>query len=387
MDDIHALRMVEGSDDWIEGLGMPFGGPFQGQDVEGEHFSKSTDFAFDWFPDGRPLLYHHGLNDGAGISVVGRVTDWSVKADLGVWVKAQLDASNEYFSAIKELIKKGKLFFSSGSMRHLVDVQKKSGEIKRWPWVELSLTPTPSNMLAEVDFAKARKHFELAGLKADLSVLEDDEVKADITATKPGFEETENQIRYRVHDPEGFEEGGFRTITPNGTEGIQFVIGRRKGEDTTTVQSVRFDKDNWTMARARQWIEAHPKLEAGKAVDGEMGIEVGEKSITDIAAFIIDEDKDTIAELNTIPIGDYADMTSGLAAVLVERTKDLYDRRLKEGRVISMANKDRISATIAAMRKTADELQGLVDSTAPAKAAIVWQLELLELATPLVGTK
>lgn len=41
------------------------------------------------------------------------------------------------------------------------------------------------------------------------------------------------------------------------TEGIQFVIGRLKGETTTTVQSVLFDKEKWTAARARTWLKDH----------------------------------------------------------------------------------------------------------------------------------
>ncbi len=38
-------------------------------------------------------------------------------------------------------------------------------------------------------------------------------------------------------------------------KGIQFVIGRLKGETTTTVQSVLFDKENWMVARARAWLK------------------------------------------------------------------------------------------------------------------------------------
>ncbi len=38
-------------------------------------------------------------------------------------------------------------------------------------------------------------------------------------------------------------------------EGIQFVIGRLKGETTTTVQTVTFDKEQWTIARAKAWLK------------------------------------------------------------------------------------------------------------------------------------
>lgn len=40
-----------------------------------------------------------------------------------------------------------------------------------------------------------------------------------------------------------------------GGEGIKFVIGRLKGETKTTVQSVLFDKEIWTLRRARAWLK------------------------------------------------------------------------------------------------------------------------------------
>ncbi len=162
---IEAVKFADGSDDMLEGIGIPFGGPWAGgNDIYGEHFSAKTDFALNWFSE-RPALFHHGLDSDAGVGVVGRVKAHEVKADIGVWTKVQLDKSSEYFAAIKDLVKAGKLFFSSGAMAHLVDVDKRSGEIKRWPWVELSLTPTPANLLATVDFATASRHYKSAGLE------------------------------------------------------------------------------------------------------------------------------------------------------------------------------------------------------------------------------
>lgn len=77
---------------------------------------------------------------------------------------------------------------------------------------------------------------------------------------KPAPEETENTIRIRVKDPGAFQEGSFRTITISKKEGIQAVIGRLKGETSTTVQSYIFDKKKWTMERARKWVAAHKKV-------------------------------------------------------------------------------------------------------------------------------
>lgn len=151
-----AVKFSDPDETVVQGLAVPFDGPFSagddgpGRDLDGEFFSKSTNFAMDWYPEGVPLLYHHGHDPDVEIEVVGRVKKRSI-GDVGMWAEAQLDASHRYFEAIKDLVRKGKLYFSSGANGHLVQTDKKSGEILRWPLVEISLTPTPSNYLASVD--------------------------------------------------------------------------------------------------------------------------------------------------------------------------------------------------------------------------------------------
>lgn len=76
---------------------------------------------------------------------------------------------------------------------------------------------------------------------------------------KPAPDVTENTIRIRVKDPGGFKEGSFRTISIDKSGGIQAVIGRPKGKDTTEVQSYIFDKSKWDVERARKWVSEHKK--------------------------------------------------------------------------------------------------------------------------------
>lgn len=148
-----AVKFAKGSDHIIEGLAIPYGGPFGGKDLDGEFFTKSTDFCLDWFPV-RPVIYDHGLDDAVKTSVVGRVTEHEDTED-GLWAQVQLDKNSRYLTAIQGLVKKGALSFSSGAMPHVVRKDKKSGEIVRWPWVELSLTPTPANPDAVVYAVKS----------------------------------------------------------------------------------------------------------------------------------------------------------------------------------------------------------------------------------------
>ena len=155
--------------DVIEGIGIPFGGPFNGKDLHKQFFSAKTNFAFDWFKE-RPLLYAHGFNDKIKLDVVGTVKQWAIKGTNGVWVQAQLDQSKEYFEGIEQLINDKKLFFSSGSVGHLVEVNRKTGEIEQWPWIELTLTTSPANLYATLDFADAEKHCKDAGIDMPVAV-------------------------------------------------------------------------------------------------------------------------------------------------------------------------------------------------------------------------
>ncbi len=147
-----AVKFADDTDNMIRGLAMPFGGPLDGRDVDGETFTPDTDLCLDWFPNGRPLLYHHGLDGELKTAVVGRQLEVETDEE-GAWVKAQLDKRSRYYARVKQLIDQEALGFSSGAMPHLV--KTKNGVIERWPWVELSLTPTPANTHAQVYAVKA----------------------------------------------------------------------------------------------------------------------------------------------------------------------------------------------------------------------------------------
>lgn len=82
---------------------------------------------------------------------------------------------------------------------------------------------------------------------------------AQIIAVK-AVDVTENTIRVRVRNPGDFDEDSFRTITiGKESEGIQAVIGKLKGEDSTTIQTYIFDKEKWGKDEAVSWVEEHKK--------------------------------------------------------------------------------------------------------------------------------
>jgi hypothetical protein len=150
---VEAVKFLKGSDDLIGGLAIPFGGPNRGKDLDGEAFGPDTDFALDWYPQGRPLIYHHGLDGAMKRNVQGYQIDHEI-TDEGIWARVQLNKAAKYHATVKRLVERGALLFSSGTMPHLVE-QDASGHIKAWPWMELSLTPIASNPLAQPHFMKA----------------------------------------------------------------------------------------------------------------------------------------------------------------------------------------------------------------------------------------
>jgi phage head maturation protease len=119
----------------VAGYGVIFGGA----DLEGDTFTKSTNYMLDLVP-AKPVCYDHTMS-AAVPHVIGTVK--SVTADeTGLWVEAELKRSEDYVDAVLELINRGVIGWSSGSVPHLVRREAKS--ITQWPVIEWSLTPTPA---------------------------------------------------------------------------------------------------------------------------------------------------------------------------------------------------------------------------------------------------
>lgn len=414
-----AVKFAEGTEDVIEGPGMPFGGPFNGRDLDQQYFSKATDFAFNWFTPGtRPLLYHHGMDEDAGVTVVGRVKAWETRPDLGVWTQAQLDKQSMYFQAIKDLVAAGKLYFSSGAMAHLVQVDQKSGEIKRWPWIELSLTPTPANLFARVDITVAEKHYKAAGLTLP------DAAKAALTTEKR----------------ETLPDSDFAYIDSDGGRHLPMADASHARNALARFNQTQFESEEAKqkarrrlLARCKELgIEVSDEMMSGKAIKAasyedirdeihrlvnrriEMAgspddprychvegtyadhaivtihdAETGDRSyrvpytlddnghvVSLGEAEAVEKDYVPAKAVDSLSIVDQATRLASSAVGLVQCTKDLLQRRLKEGRVLSNMNRKRIRECMDAMDGAMVALRDLYESTEPqtAKAASVRRL-------------
>lgn len=249
-----AVKFADGTDNIIQGLALPFG-----KDTDGEDFGPDTDFALDWFPDeGRPFLYHHGLDETVKSAVVGRqIERWT--DDLGHWVKIQLDKRSKYMDAIKQLVEAGALGLSSGAMPHLVRTTK-SGHIERWPWVEISGTPSPSHpgaALYAVKTADAIEH--IAAVKSALPEPLREAIDESLDASLAGLPYAEHADRVLVD---------MKALV----ERTQEIAGLR-AKAKRTIRSATRDRLTAVRDQAQQVIEdidallVDPDAEARKAVD------------------------------------------------------------------------------------------------------------------------
>jgi phage head maturation protease len=130
----------------VKGYLVRFGSP-DTTDLEGDYFTKSTDFGFPIKAGERVplnLYYHHGMDKVVGKKSIG--TGYVKMDETGLWYEAQLDMADEYGSMIAKLCKQGKMGYSSGAAGHMVERKSvgKASEITRWCIAEASITPTPA---------------------------------------------------------------------------------------------------------------------------------------------------------------------------------------------------------------------------------------------------
>ncbi len=132
---------VKAVGDWVlEVLGVPFGGPFNGKDADGEYFSSRSNLHADKYP-AIPAVYYHGLDaDGrpkGKPEYIGKAEFVEIRTD-GAWYQVVLDKANEYAKRVWEAAKKKTARASSGSIPQLVRIAA-DGHIDEWPVAEMTL--------------------------------------------------------------------------------------------------------------------------------------------------------------------------------------------------------------------------------------------------------
>lgn len=194
---MHDLKAQVIDDNHLRVLAIPFGGPVGGKDLDGEFFSRRTDIKPDWFAE-RPALWHHGQDPLIQDRVVGKAVDLTQEED-GWWVDLWLERADRYAELVQALGKKTPLYGSSGTLNYLKRVAP-DGEILVWPYVEQTLTLTPSNVFSITRTAKAvMDAYDDADIRLDTrlkAVLADvDGLRSNLLPTSPGGEDAARDER------------------------------------------------------------------------------------------------------------------------------------------------------------------------------------------------
>jgi len=80
------------------------------------------------------------------------------------------------------------------------------------------------------------------------------------TVNKPTWDETENEIRFRIKNPDLFDTFRYKTIVKEKPR-VFGVYAKYKGKDEWAWQALRFPKaDGWTTDKAKAWLADHPEL-------------------------------------------------------------------------------------------------------------------------------
>lgn len=164
-----AIKMLREEDG-----GVVVGGPLllwgssDRKDLQEDYFTPQTWLGLDEYKS-VPALFHHGLDEHVGVSVIGRRIKAEVR-DTGVWVEDWLDQSSAYWKMVKPLLDAEVLYYSPGSAPHLVR-REEDGELKSYPVIEDTLTPIPAqHRLRPIEQIKAA--YKSAGLDLPTSLEE-----------------------------------------------------------------------------------------------------------------------------------------------------------------------------------------------------------------------
>lgn len=182
------VKAIDYTEEWILDVnGVPFGGPYNGKDSDGEYFDAYTATLLE--DDGRkPLIVHyHGYDESGNPTdepvFVGKELSREKRAD-GWWFRVALDKTNDKARQLWQAAKEGMLRASSGAIQHLVRPltpearQAQNGYMSMWPVAEISLMDISKGNYPANPYAVA------------MPVLQKRFKAADLTLTIPEAEET-----------------------------------------------------------------------------------------------------------------------------------------------------------------------------------------------------
>jgi len=227
------------------------------------------------------LLFNHNTD-----YLIGRIMEIKLGSRKSRF-KARV-SQTAFAQEIKTLIEEGILTYASHRFRpgetERSEKEDEGMTFRNNKLIEISVVSIPANLDAAIQarsaefptvckaladgslvctFADERTR---AGIKQDVgesATIVGKSATSTAETTKPGWDETDTSIRYRLRDPNLFVR--LRTITlQKKAPVVKATVGPLKKGGKTKLQSLIFPKPAWTKAKAQAWYKAHPNI--GKAI-------------------------------------------------------------------------------------------------------------------------
>jgi len=272
---------VKALGDWeLEVLGLPYGGPQNGRDAQGEYFTPETRFHEDKYglP---PVVYYHGFTpDGqpdGDPKYIGKTVARERRSD-GVWFRVVLDKTNEFARRVWDAAKRGLARASSGALAHLVR-KDEDGRIVEWPVGELSLFDAdegrrPANAYA-VALPVMKAVYEEAGLQLpdpdDIEAAPEAEPEADnsaATAEACGDEQSENDSGEIAMDEKEIK-AQINDAVKAALEAYEKRQKERAEAEAKRAEELRAAAEEAVKAARAEWEEEAKKANRLPYLDGE----------------------------------------------------------------------------------------------------------------------
>lgn len=219
----------------------------ENEDRDGDIMSLSG-WDFENFKKNNPFVWGHDYKSPE--NAIGEVVNWeTTNKELIMDVRFASTGVNQKADLVYDLYQDNVLKSVSVGFipKESEPIKGRGRKYTKQELLELSAVILPSN-------PEAHRRAIQKGIIEDKTTKNNIEVKI--------LEETENEIRFRVKEPGKFKEGSFRRITIKKDKPKIFgIIGKLKGETSTTLQSLRFPKDDgWTKDKAKKWISDNPEV-------------------------------------------------------------------------------------------------------------------------------
>lgn len=331
------------------------------RDLTGEWFSAKTYYG----PrdgDGADVIFHHGIPLKKGWEkYASHVFTNPVKTkrnELGLWAETVLNLADEYEKTVYQLVKAGKLGWSSGSTARLVR-KTVDGEIIRWPIVEASLTYAPAEPRNRTASIKSVEWLQEIG---DIDEIKSEEVGTDDEFFQPIAPEIKAEwTTAYIND---LPDSSFAYVEPGGT---------KDGDGKTVPRSLRHfpykDSDG-------KLDEAHVKNALARIPQSNVSDEAKSKALAIIRraaktlGIEVQSGKSlTFTEhfLSVVTAVEEHTKTAGAlvedVTTMTERIRDRLEfRETKDGRTLAVAHRERLTEATTNLATLIDLLTGIKGS-------------------------